>query len=33
VPEDIDLPMRIRHLVKGDPDNPPLIPYLEGNFS
>lgn len=33
VPEDIQLPMRIRHLVKGDPDNPPLIPYLEGNFS
>lgn len=33
VPEDIQLPMRIRHLVKGDPKNPPLIPYLEGNFS
>ena len=33
VPEDIQLPMRIRHLVKGDPENPPLIPYLEGNFS
>ena len=33
VPEDIQLPMRIRHLVKGDTKNPPLIPYLEGNFS
>lgn len=33
VPDDIQLPMRVRHLVKGDPDNPPLIPYLEGNFS
>lgn len=33
VPEDILLSMRIRHLVKGDPKNPPLIPYLEGNFS
>jgi len=33
VPEDIDLPMRRRHLVKGDPENPPLIPYLEGDFS
>lgn len=33
VPEDIQLPMSIRHLVKGDPKNPPLIPYLEGNFS
>ncbi|UXC18823.1 hypothetical protein [Comamonas squillarum] len=33
VPEDVQLPMRIRHLVKGDPNNPPLIPYLEGNFS
>ncbi len=33
VPKDIQLPMRIRHLVKGDSKNPPLIPYLEGNFS
>lgn len=33
VPEDIDLPIHSRHLVNGDPNNPPLIPYLVGNFS
>ena len=33
LPEDIQLPLRIRHLVKGDKSNPPLIPYLEGDFS
>lgn len=33
VPEDIDLPIASRHLVNGDPNNPPLIPYLVGDFS
>jgi len=33
VPADIDLPMRSRHLVNGDPKNPPLVPYLVGDFS
>lgn len=33
VPEDIDLSINSRHLVNGDPDNPPLIPYLVGDFS
>lgn len=33
VPEDIDLQISRRHLVKGDPENPPLIPYLVGDFS
>jgi hypothetical protein len=33
VPEGIDLPISSRHLVNGDPNNPPLIPYLVGDFS
>ncbi|GAA5233530.1 hypothetical protein FOZ76_08425 [Verticiella sediminum] len=33
VPKDIELPISSRHLVKGDPNNPPLIPYLAGDFS
>ena len=33
VPDDVDLPIRSRHLVNGDPNNPPLIPYLVGDFS
>lgn len=33
VPDDIDLPISSRHLVNGDSDNPPLIPYLAGDFS
>lgn len=33
VPDDIDLPISSRHLVNGDPNNPPLIPYLVGDFS
>lgn len=33
VPDDIELPISSRHLVNGDPDNPPLIPYLAGDFS
>ncbi|OJA84424.1 hypothetical protein [Burkholderia ubonensis] len=33
VPDDIDLPISSRHLVNGDPNNPPLIPYLVGHFS
>lgn len=33
VPADIDLPISSRHLVKGDRESPPLIPYLEGDFS
>lgn len=33
VPEDIDLPIRSRHMVNGDRSNPPLIPYLVGDFS
>ena len=33
VPDDIDLPIRSRHLINGDPNNPPLIPYLVGDFS
>jgi uncharacterized Zn finger protein (UPF0148 family) len=33
VPEDIDLPISSRHLVNGDSQNPPLIPYLVGDFS
>lgn len=32
VPDDIDLPINSRHLVNGDPNNPPLIPYLVGDF-
>ncbi|MBI2309085.1 MAG: hypothetical protein HYU78_17485 [Rhodocyclales bacterium] len=33
VPDDIELPISSRHLVNGDSDNPPLIPYLAGDFS
>lgn len=33
VPDGIDLPIQSRHLVNGDPENPPLIPYLVGDFS
>ncbi|MDO3608529.1 hypothetical protein [Ralstonia pseudosolanacearum] len=33
VPDDIDLPMSSRHMVNGDRGNPPLIPYLVGDFS
>ncbi len=33
VPDDIDLPMSSRHMVNGDRSNPPLIPYLVGDFS
>ena len=33
VPDDIDLSIRSRHLINGDPKNPPLIPYLVGDFS
>lgn len=32
VPNDIELPINSRHLVNGDPNNPPLIPYLVGDF-
>ncbi|NCT84092.1 MAG: hypothetical protein GXC94_13150 [Comamonadaceae bacterium] len=33
VPPDVELAVQKRHLVKGDPENPPLIPYLAGDFS
>lgn len=33
VPDGINLPITSRHLVNGDPKNPPLIPYLVGDFS
>lgn len=33
VPQGIGLPMSSRQLVNGDPNNPPLIPYLVGDFS
>ncbi len=33
VPDDIKLTISSRHLVNGDPSNPPLIPYLVGDFS
>jgi hypothetical protein len=33
VPSDIELAVKSRHLVKGDRENPPLIPYLAGDFS
>jgi hypothetical protein len=33
VPDDIDLPIASRHLVNGDPKNPPLTTYLVGDFS
>jgi hypothetical protein len=33
VPEDLELSVLSRHLVNGDPNNPPLIPYLVGDFS
>lgn len=33
VPSDIGLLLASRHLVRGDPENPPLIPYLDGDFS
>lgn len=33
VPEDVTLTISSRHLVNGDPENPPLIPYLVGDFS
>jgi len=33
VPEGIDLAIDSRHLVNGDSNNPPLIPYLVGDFS
>lgn len=32
VPDDIELQINSRHLINGDPENPPLIPYLVGNF-
>ncbi|MFC4299587.1 hypothetical protein [Castellaniella ginsengisoli] len=33
VPDGINLQISCRHLVNGDPNNPPLIPYLAGDFS
>ena len=33
VPEGISLDVASRHMVNGDPENPPLIPYLSGDFS
>lgn len=33
VPDDVDLELASRHLVKGSTENPPLIPYLDGDFS
>lgn len=33
VPSDIELQLASRHLVRGDAENPPLIPYLDGDFS
>lgn len=33
VPEDLPLKVVSRHMVNGDPDNPPLVPYLAGDFS
>lgn len=33
VPEGIELAISSRHLVNGDPNNPPLVPYLVGDFS
>lgn len=33
VPEDIQLDIYSRHLVNGDSTNPPLVPYLVGDFS
>lgn len=32
VPEGVGLAMSSRHLVNGDSANPPLVPYLVGNF-
>lgn len=33
VPRDINLPLTSRHMVRGNKDFPPLIPYLLGDFS
>ncbi|KVG06595.1 hypothetical protein WJ24_01820 [Burkholderia vietnamiensis] len=33
VPDDVNLQISSRHLINGDPNNPPLIPYLVGDFS
>ena len=33
VPADVSLSIVSRHMVNGDPQNPPLIPYLVGDFS
>jgi uncharacterized Zn finger protein (UPF0148 family) len=33
VPSNIELQLASRHLVRGDATNPPLIPYLDGDFS
>lgn len=31
-PPGIDLSVGVRHITRGDPDNPPLVPYLAENF-
>lgn len=33
VPEDLPLQLVSRHMVNGDSENPPLVPYLAGDFS
>lgn len=33
VPSDIKLQLESRHLMRGDTENPPLIPYLNGDFT
>lgn len=33
VPQDLGLTINVRHMVKGDPANPPLVPYLSGDFT
>jgi regulator of replication initiation timing len=33
VPQDLGLKINVRHMVKGDPENPPLVPYLSGDFT
>ncbi|MEA9861306.1 hypothetical protein ABFU27_17185 [Xanthomonas campestris pv. raphani] len=31
-PEDLDIQVSERHMVRGDAKNPPLVPYLSGDF-
>lgn len=31
-PEGLEITLQKRHMMRGDPENPPLVPYLSGDF-